>query len=486
VSSTENAWEFQPEEPPTGPSRRRWRWVALAGVVVVIGGVALALVLGGDDGPGHPKAWDPRLAELVEFVEDERDLRFKHPVKVEFMDADDFKEHVRADEAELTAEDRQDIEDAAAMLRALALIDEDVDLFESVSDIESTGLLAYYSWEEELIRVRGTKLTPGVRVTVAHELTHVLQDQHFDLGRIQEDADESDADQQGEVLRGIAEGDANRIGEAYRESLSDADREAADEEEAEDIESFDADKHPPVLTALYGAPYALGEQLVAVIAADDGDAGIDAAFVKPPRFDKSLLDPLGYLDGERGKALDVPSLRDGEKELDSGGFGAFSLYLTLAQRLDAKDALAAADAWGGDAYVAYRSAGRVCVRTVFQGATRSGTDAIAAALDAWARPAPSGSVDVKRRGSGVVFEACDAKEGVPPGRDLSAEALLTLPATRAQIGQLVLESGGSVDQARCYANGLLEAFSIEQLQMEELPPAEMRQVERIGASCRDA
>ena len=48
----------------------------------------------------------------------------------------------------------------------------------------SEGTLAYYDPSGEQVFVRGTELTPAVRVTLAHELAHVLQDQHFDLERL--------------------------------------------------------------------------------------------------------------------------------------------------------------------------------------------------------------------------------------------------------------------------------------------------------------
>jgi hypothetical protein len=61
-----------------------------------------------------------------------------------------------------------------------------------------------------MVFVRGDELTPAVRVTLAHELTHVLQDQHFDLQRL----DEPDFEEH-EGLRAMAEGDAGRIEDIY-------------------------------------------------------------------------------------------------------------------------------------------------------------------------------------------------------------------------------------------------------------------------------
>jgi hypothetical protein len=479
--------EWLPPAPELLPSPRErilGRLLAIAIVVVVGGlGVAYLALRGGDD---HPGKWDPRVAELVEFVVRERELDFDHPVEVEFVDRKEFEQELSADHSELTAEEREEIEDYEAMYRAVGLIDADVDLLDSVSDIQSSGTLAYYSFDDEKIRVRGTELTPAVRITIAHELTHVLQDQHFDIGRIQTEADDEDRrDQQGDVLRGLAEGDADRIGEAYREGLSDEDREAADEEEAADIEAFDDEEHPAVLTALFAAPYALGHELVSLVIADDGVTGLDDLFLDPPRFDLTLLDPLSHLLGEDGDELRRPALSKGEQRIDDGGFGALTLYLMLAQRLDAKRALDAASAWSGDAYVAYRTGERVCVRATFTGENVAGKDLLVAALSEWAGPARD-VAQVLELGETVTLNACDAGDAAPAARDIDVEGLFTLPVTRAQIGQSVLSVGGNARVARCYSDRVIDAFTVEQLQAEELTPADEERLEAIGASCRDS
>ena len=46
--------------------------------------------------------------------------------------------------------------------------------------------LAFYDPRTQDVYVRGTDTTaPATRVTLAHELTHALQDQHFDLRALQ-------------------------------------------------------------------------------------------------------------------------------------------------------------------------------------------------------------------------------------------------------------------------------------------------------------
>ena len=60
---------------------------------------------------------------------------------------------------------------------------------DATSSLQTSGVLAYYSPKTKKITVKGTSTDDiSTRVTVAHELTHALQDQHFDLRKLEKDA----------------------------------------------------------------------------------------------------------------------------------------------------------------------------------------------------------------------------------------------------------------------------------------------------------
>ena len=67
------------------------------------------------------------------------------------------------------------------------------------------------------IVIRGTKLDVSHRVTLAHELTHVLQDQYFDLPAIQQRASTDDERTGGSsgAVTALIEGDASRVEHEY-------------------------------------------------------------------------------------------------------------------------------------------------------------------------------------------------------------------------------------------------------------------------------
>ena len=134
----------------------------------------------------YPKTWDAKIAPIVAFVEKHRGLRYTHAVPVEYLPDKEFEALVTGQDSSVA--DPSDA-DSEASLRALGLIAGDTKLQQDSTKIQSSGVLAFYSDREEKVVVRGTgALDAGTRVLLAHELTHVLQDQHFDLNKLRTEA----------------------------------------------------------------------------------------------------------------------------------------------------------------------------------------------------------------------------------------------------------------------------------------------------------
>ena len=123
------AW---PPQPPTGaawpppgfvppaPQRKKAPLLislgALALVLVILGGVAFYMGTR-QEGPHYPKEWDSRVLDIVSFDEKERGLTFKHPVEIEFMSEDDFKAKVTTSDADLSDEDKAQMDQYEASFR---------------------------------------------------------------------------------------------------------------------------------------------------------------------------------------------------------------------------------------------------------------------------------------------------------------------------------------------------------------------------------
>lgn len=465
----------------------RWLLVALA-LLVLVAGVVTAIevrkLLGDDEaaGPEHPDAWDARVLPFVKRVEKLRGLAFNQPVYVDFLPVDEFKEQVTADEEDLDDEGRKELEQGAALLRAVGAIEGGVDLFEAVNDLTGGGVLGYYSFEDERITMRGTKLTWAVRSTLVHELTHALQDQHFDIGsrsmRLDEDEDDSPSSMAFEAL---VEGDARRIEHDWAESLGARQRRAlraSEKAQSDDAESSLAEV-PEFMTTLMGAPYALGEALLA--SAGDGNARIDQLFRDPPTTEEHLLDPFTLLlDDEAQAGVAKPAVEDGEEEVDSSTFGAVGWFLVLSERIPPKQALRAVDGWGGDSFVHVERDDLQCVRVHYVADTRRDLREMQAALRAWVAVTPR-TASVSRSGEQLAFESCDPGRRARIGKQRSQEAL-QLAVSRTWLTVRFREDVNAV-VSRCLARGLVEEFTAAELQLDQLDAGQQQRVAVVQGRC---
>ncbi len=457
-----------------GPGVRRILLWLNGFLVIGLLAAGLTAVVTFEDEQAYPDEWDSRVLPLVQFVERERGYLFKHPVHVDFLTAAEYSERTRTDEGALEEEDVADLEQGEALLRAFGLITNEVNLLETVNDLSDTGTLAYYDSHEERVTVRGTAVAPDVRATVVHELTHALQDQHFDLDRFEED-DEDVSSGQTMAFQALVEGDADRIELAYVDSLSDEEREAVEEGTEDQGAEFADEEFPQAVSALFAMPYLLGDPFVEILETV-GRTKVDEAFVNPPRSEEQVLDPFSFLDDDQPRAVPVPGA-DGLEAVDDGDFGAASLLVVLAERIDLRQALQAALGWGGDAYVVFERDGRTCARVDVGGDTPGDTDEIDAALRAWADASPDGTATVTRKGDLVGLESCDPGAQAASGSGSSIDAV-GLASARSQIAVRALDEGANRSEARCYATGVVSELDLDEASFERSLEAAMAILER--------
>jgi hypothetical protein len=461
-------WAGPPPPPPPAPppweatAARTRRWpgavgTTLAGLAVL--GAAVLLTTGDDT--DHPSEWDPRVADLAAFVEDERGLDFDHPVHVDFLTPEEYTEASTDDAGEVPADERTELERYAGQLRALGVASGELDLVTAFNQLSDGGTLAFYDPVDDRVRVRGTELTEGLEVTIVHELTHALQDQRFDLESIFDPALDAGA---ATAYRALVEGDALRIEDAYvAEELTPAQQSAYEDELAAELEASEtatADV-PPFVSAAVSSPYALGRPFVLLLLNDGGNDAVDRAFDEPPATEEHLLDPLSYQADEEVAEVDL-GFEDDEEVVDEGPFGAIGWYLFLAERIDPKQAFEAALGWGGDAFAGYDDDGADCVRMAFVGDTGDDEAEMAAALDEWAAAMPGGRAEVIEVDGHPGLDACD------PGADVDleltgrTEASLYLPSLW---GYLVADAGSQLDPdgSRCYARAVIDGLSYEEI-----------------------
>ena len=311
------------------------------------------------------------VRELQAFVERQRGLAFKTPVKVTLLDDTAFRNRLLRD----AAEDREDIEKTQLVLRAMGLLDPQVDLVKAVERVIGTAVVGMYDPETKELAVRGSQPTPNVRATLVHELTHALEDQHFNLHR-EDLGDEADLG-----FSALAEGTAVRMEEAYVGSLSEADRRRLRAEEAAQFRLVPRDV-PPVVEQALVFPYAYGPDLVEAVVEAGGKGRLDRAFADPPSSTEHVLHPERYMGGDAPRPVPVP--KADRPAFDDGEIGELFLILMLRSDLGTDAARRAAKGWGGDRYVAWRDGDRTCVRMDFVMDDAEETEELMEALRDWA------------------------------------------------------------------------------------------------------
>jgi hypothetical protein len=254
------------------------------------------------------------------------------------------------------------------------------------------------------------------------------------------------------AFRAVIEGDASLVEQRYVESLdagASEDYLAAVEEQ---MESAPYDDIPAILSASFGAPYALGTPLVAIVEADGGWDAVDDMLDDPPVAEVELLDPIVHLDGFTLEEVEMPAVDDGVEVVEESDFGAVTLYLMLATRMDPLVALDAADGWSGDAYRTERDGDLLCTTISTVAADDEATDLLEDALVEWADAADA---DVERDGDVVTLRSCDRDEDLPDPLTDPVDAL-SIPTTRSYVIQgTVTQLGASPHDGACVGDEVI-------------------------------
>ena len=414
--------------------------------------------LGVADGGARVDAGRSRREEILDaalalFVEREQGLRFLHPVAVDFLPPAELDRMIRNRVVAAGGADR-----VAAVrwstLRALGLVS---GLYDPAAAAGlgafggSESVPAHYDTTTGRIIAPDVELGPRQRATLVHVLTHALQDQHLGL---QATAARSAG---GQVVWGLAEGDAVRVERAYLAQLTDTDRARMAGEQVGPATVEPLVHGPWPLASLRQVANLLGEGFTETLRVIDGPGGVDVALRTPPVSDEALFDPVHY----RGKGLvtgpSSPLWRAGERVLDEGTFGPLLWYLLVASTADIGTAMRAATGWGGDRYLVVRSDDRDCLRVTFRGDRSQDVTELQQALQSWVSAEGAAGRDVALVGDQLALTACDpgpdAKGAPVPGAAVLAAPRIALD-TAAGLRQ---ERGVPFEQARCTALDLVAA-----------------------------
>lgn len=258
------------------------------------------------------------------------------------------------------------------LLVALGLIRPDQDITALLHKLLSEQVIGLYDDDTGRMYLIGEarQATPAIRVTFAHEFTHALQDEHFNLKAL--NPPDSDNDDRSAAIQALVEGDATLTMTLYAiaELTAEERRRYVQSESAGGSNGFrDA---PLVLRDELLFPYLEGLRFVQLIHRQGGFAAVDAAFRDPPASTEQIMHPEKYFAREAPIAVTLPdlaaSLGDGWRQTAANTLGELDVRILVEQYVDRPTAEKAAAGWGGDRYALLEDAGgrsAVVVKTVW-------------------------------------------------------------------------------------------------------------------------
>ena len=285
-----------------------------------------------------------------------RGLALLRPINFEVSDRAIVTEYARASLSDQMPPDQWEAYET--LLIHTGMIPPGTDLEDLVVRLYAEQIAGYYDPARKTFYLADWLPRLLQRGVVAHEVTHALQDQHFDLERWLSALSPTE---DGALARAaIAEGDAMAamiafLLEPVGAGIEDLPPLASLLEEgsagmAAGYPTFDA--APQALQRLLLFPYVEGSDFVREALARGGWSAVDRLYLDPPASTEQILHPERYFDArDEPRSVTLPPDAAIPETLTEGSWGEFGTRLALASTLaDTALAVAAASGWDGDRY----------------------------------------------------------------------------------------------------------------------------------------
>src|ERR1051325_3463029 len=253
----------------------------------------------------------------------------------------------------------QEMHASEIALKKLGLVPQNFEYRPFIVSLLTEQVAGYYDPKEQEFFLADWIDVDGQKPVMAHELTHALQDQHFNLRRFEKwPKGDSDAEL---AAHALIEGDATLAMKFYIERSPMRAIAMLRSIEASGSASEPIDKAPRALRESLLFPYAKGLVWVNSLYKRDGNWDrVSQAFTDLPQSTEQILHVEKYYAREAPVKLSMPdiasALGSGWKRVDYDVNGEWSYYLILDEYLKSPaESRRAAEGWGGDRYAVYES-----------------------------------------------------------------------------------------------------------------------------------
>lgn len=324
-----------------------------------------------DDKSWTQERLEATSAEIQVQVEDLRGAKFLRPVQVKMSDTAALRKYIQEREAEMLTPARRHRDDCTAKL--LGIVAPGVDLHAIEMEVVESQIGGFYDPKSDTFFLMDAMKGAVARVILAHELTHALDDQLYDLDAVIKTAnDDTDAEL---AIRAVIEGSGtntmNRWTVAHMAEIPPEEMAAVQAMGAAELAQA-----PPIVWKPLMASYFAGDGFLSrgggmnMTLKPATAADVERAFRDPPRSTEQILHPDAYwkadkLDAPVRVRFEADSVPAGWTEIAQDTLGELALALVTTapddrKGLDISNPMSilgvkftnkAATGWGGDRLV---------------------------------------------------------------------------------------------------------------------------------------
>jgi hypothetical protein len=316
--------------------------------------------------------------EILKFASERTGLPIHESVKRQLVNRDQVADYIRKHMEE--DEDSQRLERGQLVLKKLGLLPKEFDLKTYLVGLLREQVAGYYDPRTKTVNLLDWVDPEEQKPVLAHELTHALQDQNFDLEKWMKAADADMAkekrqpttadiakDEEIAVRQALVEGQAMVVLLEY--TLAPTGQSVTNSPQIVDAvkqgmlvgtaDSILFRESPLFLKETLTFPYRYGLDFVVELLSKQGkERAYGGVLHSPPTTTRQIMEPDKYLSGEKVEPLVAPDFGQifrNYELLDAGAFGEFDVAVLIDQFAGADRAHELYPHWRGGYYYAARA-----------------------------------------------------------------------------------------------------------------------------------
>ncbi len=314
--------------------------------------------------------------EILKFASRDTLLPIRHEVKRRLVDREEIEAYVTKHISE--DEDAKRLRRSELVLKKFGLLPRDFDLGKFLVVLLKEQVAGYYDPKTKTVNLLDWLGAEQQKPVLAHELTHALQDQSFNLEKYMKPADadlekkkeitsqDIDNDEISTTRQAVVEGQAmvvlvDYMLEPMGLTLKDSPQVVQTLKDGMLVGTADAVQFhnaPIYMKEALTFPYRFGIDFITELMAKGGkEKAFAALFENPPRTTRQIMEPQTYLAGERLEPMRLPDFRQvfkNDDRFDVGAVGEFDVAVLIDQYAGAKASTELYPHWRGGYYYAVR------------------------------------------------------------------------------------------------------------------------------------